>query len=197
MPCASAISHTSCGKDVRSECPIPERTPEAMDGRTHPHPAERHVEGHDREWSSGLFSRKYELVTASRRHLRHDSLRRRDPTAAPDAPDRPSCVPAARSTPPSRSRSQTSGAPITSLVRAAARIRNSSPRAETADDAANLSIKSGSLPIGYCGMVAARQALPFRKELIQVSAPARRVLAGAQFLRAGPIEDSLDTPAHP
>ena len=181
------------GRALRS--PIPERTAEAMDGRTHPDPAERHVEGHDRKWFAGLFSRKYELATASRRHIRQDcqgAFRQRHPML-------PSGLHAFRRHGPQPTFKvdlRPAGADYLACASGGQdqefkpTRRNSGRRCEPFH-------KVRKVVDCYCGMVAARQALPFRKELIQMSAPARRVLAGAQFLRAGPIQDCLYAPAHP
>src|SRR5580658_10025456 len=46
-------------------------------------------------------------------------------------------------------------------------------------------------------MMAACKPLPFRQELIQMTAPARRVLSAAQPLRLGGVKDALDPAAKP
>jgi hypothetical protein len=49
--------------------------------------------------------------------------------------------------------------------------------------------------IGHRRMMASRQALPLRQEVVEMAAPARRILAAAQPLRLGRIKHALDPAA--
>src|SRR3954447_8227618 len=88
--------------------PVAERAAEAMDRRFDPHPAERHVEGHDRQWFCRASLQEIQTRYGDPPPY-PPGLPRRDPTAAPDAPERPSCVRPARSTADARSLSRAIG----------------------------------------------------------------------------------------
>ena len=87
-------------------------------------------------------------------------------------------------------------APITSPVRAAVRIRNSSaPRGNTVllpepvHEGRQFAIEEG------CMVPDASHPRARGKQLVQMPAPARRILALAIAMNPGPIENEFDTPA--
>ena len=75
------------------------------------------------------------------------------------------------------------------------RMANSSASAAVACRACKSLMKAGTLGIVHGRMMAAREPLALRQELIQVAAPPRRVLAAAQPLRLGGVKHALDPTA--